>query len=1488
MSTNHHIILRSRIEVTTDNLADSKTIQQIVNKVLERRITPILEKIFSKHVPHDVVIHLDKLVITAGDVDIQNLKQELPNRIEKSLMSALKEEIAKISRNPTAHQITPLPEAKLEAIKHYLSEGNFAWWMTEKSEYHIEKTYLELLHNAPVYIEKFWHNLPKKAKSIQRCVTCFSETTIEHTVSLLLKRPINDFIPIIAEVESLLYNTRILADGPYTPHKQLLTAALMGLVHQQNLIVDRTGFLKMLLKQIAITKSIGYENVLEKLHNYCEQPEIKSRNAHSKELIATLQDLAITTSTSKGQIIQQQGFIINELDKIGRGAIASHRLLEVIHNIKAQLSKPFVRDLVKSWLKEIKNRKQLAKKLPDALFIELIASIDPTIVPIFSHVANILLDTTPAPMQTTLSLKEMTLTHCAFGYPKVIFFKKIRETFHTLFAQGIIDKQHLTNALSSSKEHYVPEVQEMVTQWTSEMVITDAANSPNAADHKTYVKQYMNTETITKTFVHSMLLETLTIPDWEKKAYIAQLKPDQKEKFIQILEQEPFSENLQMVKNNFLSLLAEAHMVPESNDLDIESIHHIGIKNQDSASPFSLENVVTFLTSGELPEYQQVPAYFIAKSLKMADPQKIYDQLIGLCRDQTMLKKLIQHATEEILHKLVEIFIPFSAQTLAALEAIVIQSKLLHHSAEQTDIRLAKELLITAAIAHNPPTTEEQYIERIVMHLGSHTQLNSVILCDQLIHLSGEKQEPHIVETLTIFKSKLSLLKLNTIDEVDLIFLPTNESYENQLDSKAWTIYHHTLLPAIKAIARGDVYQDYPSKITQLAAHHLPMISKTLLTHITTSLVQDIEKTIQQKRTRIEQIWNLFLHTGMLSTYENETTLFKDVMEHQPSFSLTQVVAKKHVCQRLIAHFTHAQLILLVKKYSPVGAEITNYIQSSYQLWCATQGSIGHKNDTKAIFWTAVLETLPNVHTAFNKSNWIEQVINKISNALEITSPTLLQTFNMMIKDSASNMETQPLAGLLNDLQEKKYTSLQKESIQAGSGSPILEKLHLLLNGGLTTFSGQYNFTINELENELIQFIADSPSKFLTMLKNQGHPSTIARRITHYFSSKVNIKIIKLLAKEQYTFVKTYLSLFQNLSLHELGKRFHLPTWEKELSIAVMDYLLTTDRIEETHFLQTTLANICYDQEVINKIITTVLRKNAINQEEKNIMAILKPMLKEPFHRSPSVGAITPKNFNDQHSELEEATYFIFNKQRTQKKTTRLNKEVRVYIKNTGLVFLSPFLFEFFKQQHLMGGNQFASQQAAHNAVYLLQYLVTGKLKSPEWQLTLPKLLCGLSYDEVLLPYHHIDTADTGYIEWLGTYAENDTDEYEEDIQQNASKENSQACYEEKPKESTEEIVAIASQALIEKVTKRWTNLEDLSKKAPFEGGITPDLFRKYFLNRMGILYRVAFDESTEPISWHLTIMYQDDDLDLVPPWSTNKIKLPWMQEEIVLFWMPT
>jgi len=163
-----------------------------------------------------------------------------------------------------------------------------------------------------------------------------------------------------------------------------------------------------------------------------------------------------------------------------------------------------------------------------------------------------------------------------------------------------------------------------------------------------------------------------------------------------------------------------------------------------------------------------------------------------------------------------------------------------------------------------------------------------------------------------------------------------------------------------------------------------------------------------------------------------------------------------------------------------------------------------------------------------------------------------------------------------------------------------------------------------------------------------------------------------------------------------------------------------------------------------------------------------------------------------------------------------------VYIDNAGLVLLAPYLPRYFDMVGLLDGKQFRDPAAAERGVHLLQYLVNESTDSPEYQLVLNKLLCGVKAGVPICRSIEI------------------TDQEKE-----------------------------ASDGLLKGVIGNWPMLKNTS----VEG------LRETFLQREAHL-QLKVD------AWHLLVQSKAFDMLLDSlPWGYSTIKLGWMRQPVYVDW---
>ena len=166
--------------------------------------------------------------------------------------------------------------------------------------------------------------------------------------------------------------------------------------------------------------------------------------------------------------------------------------------------------------------------------------------------------------------------------------------------------------------------------------------------------------------------------------------------------------------------------------------------------------------------------------------------------------------------------------------------------------------------------------------------------------------------------------------------------------------------------------------------------------------------------------------------------------------------------------------------------------------------------------------------------------------------------------------------------------------------------------------------------------------------------------------------------------------------------------------------------------------------------------------------------------------------------------------------------DTAIYVQHAGVVLLHAFLPGFFRKLDLLKGAQFADEQARQRSVHLVQYLATGKTGMPEYEMTVPKMLCGfpLNYP----------------VEREIVLTDPETEEAEK---------------------------------LLRAVIEHWKALKSTS----------PSGLREGFLLRDGKLEK-------RPSDWYLMVEQKAMDILLDRlPWTIGMIQLPWMKDMLRVEW---
>ncbi|MEC4678932.1 MAG: contractile injection system tape measure protein, partial [Nitrospirota bacterium] len=267
--------------------------------------------------------------------------------------------------------------------------------------------------------------------------------------------------------------------------------------------------------------------------------------------------------------------------------------------------------------------------------------------------------------------------------------------------------------------------------------------------------------------------------------------------------------------------------------------------------------------------------------------------------------------------------------------------------------------------------------------------------------------------------------------------------------------------------------------------------------------------------------------------------------------------------------------------------------------------------------------------------------------------------------------------------------------------------------------------------------------------------------------------------------------------LFEEGRRFHVKTFVFLLSERLARDAYYSDlvafRVLLCRELESHHMTVMKDEVLV--LVEILSQSDRVNSPHPPISK--KNVSQKP---SPEISSEAPSYFKEIEAEWDET----------------------IHLENAGLVIAAPYLERFLTLLDLTEGQAFKSPEAARRAVHLLQFLVNEQTDSPEYELVLNKILCGVKAGipierEIVITAHEIEAAE----------------------------------------------------GLLQGMITNWKQIG----KTSLQG------FRESFLQREGVLHRKGDD-------WELQVEAKGFDilLDYIP-WSFSVVKLPWMQGVIHVKW---
>ncbi|MEL6413233.1 MAG: hypothetical protein AAFQ08_03860, partial [Bacteroidota bacterium] len=181
--------------------------------------------------------------------------------------------------------------------------------------------------------------------------------------------------------------------------------------------------------------------------------------------------------------------------------------------------------------------------------------------------------------------------------------------------------------------------------------------------------------------------------------------------------------------------------------------------------------------------------------------------------------------------------------------------------------------------------------------------------------------------------------------------------------------------------------------------------------------------------------------------------------------------------------------------------------------------------------------------------------------------------------------------------------------------------------------------------------------------------------------------------------------------------------------------------------------------------------------------------------------------------------------------------------------------------------------------------------------LPLNKLLCGIAYDDIITRDYQFVTPTASH-STTNTLQGPDTDQQKAQVlpappssPAQHNKQSPEATHQAStpaPKQSQSALGQLKQNCrhILEIAIQQWKGLKRLEKVEEYSKGFTPEDLQTYFLQRSSLLRKIQGATKSSSY-WHLTIpVYEHDSKRILPSWSIKRLRLPWMKEDLVVFWL--
>ena len=176
LTNQRHIIKKIIVEVIVQQKDNAYELQQKIGNLVQHKLTGLLEKKCDQYSPENELHRFEKLEIDLGRLNVDNLEQELTEKVDAEFKRILEQNVAQLELTPELSE-NKCYKSKQALIELFITTGTLPWWADNKNKELIADTYSELIKSEKQK-EMLYKLLLKDNKFLLRFINHLSDKSL--------------------------------------------------------------------------------------------------------------------------------------------------------------------------------------------------------------------------------------------------------------------------------------------------------------------------------------------------------------------------------------------------------------------------------------------------------------------------------------------------------------------------------------------------------------------------------------------------------------------------------------------------------------------------------------------------------------------------------------------------------------------------------------------------------------------------------------------------------------------------------------------------------------------------------------------------------------------------------------------------------------------------------------------------------------------------------------------------------------------------------------------------------------------------------------------------------------------------------------------------------------------------------------------------------------------------------------------------------------